>query len=378
MSRGRAKTARAGAPRGGARRVAPRARASAPRAARSSSGNGAGASAGRGGRAAAAGHDLLARAREVVRIEAAGIAALESRLGAGFLEAVALLAACRGKVVVAGVGKSGLIAHKLAATLTSTGTPAVFLHPADALHGDAGLFAAGDTALFVSKSGASEELLALLPYLERHGIPLVSIVATPRSALAARSRVTLVTGPVREACPMDLTPTTSITAAQVMGDCLAIALLEARGFEAEDFRFLHPGGVLGRAASRRVADLMHGGEGLPRVAESSRLREVMLEIMAKRLGITTVVDGAGLLAGVISDGDFKRILVRHPEPWDLSAADIMNRAPSVIAPDALVAAAVRAMEEREAGPITALVVVDGARRPVGILHLHDCLRAGPA
>src|SRR5262249_11721091 len=150
-------------------------------------------------------------------------------------------------------------------TLTSTGTPAVFLHPADALHGDAGLFTPGDAALFLSKSGATEELLALMPYLERHGIPLVSIVATPSSALAAKSRAALVTGPVREACPMDLTPTTSITLAQVMGDCLAVALLERRGFRAEDFRFLHPGGVIGRAASRRVEELMHRGEALPRV-----------------------------------------------------------------------------------------------------------------
>jgi arabinose-5-phosphate isomerase len=327
-------------------------------------------------RAARPKQELLALAREVVRIEAAAIAALESRLGREFLEAVATLGACRGKVVVSGVGKSGLLAHKLAATLTSTGTPAVFLHPADALHGDAGLFAAGDAALFVSKSGASEELLALMPYLERHGIPLVSIVATARSPLARKSRVTLLTGPLREACPMDLTPTTSITAAQVMGDCLAVALLEAKGFKPDDFRFLHPGGVLGRAASRRVQELMHGGDGMPRVGPTARLREIMLEIMAKRLGITTVVGAGGKLAGVVSDGDFKRILVRHPDPWDLTAEEIMNRSPSVIAPDALVAAAVRMMEERAGGPITALVVVDPGGRPVGILHLHDCLRAG--
>ena len=172
--------------------------------------------------------DLLTRAREVIRLEAEQVAGLEARIGQEFLAAVELLAQCRGKVIVSGVGKSGLFAHKLAATLTSTGTPALFLHPTDALHGDAGLFGPGDVALFVSKSGASEELLALLPYVERHGIPLVSIVATPRSAIAERSRVTLVTGPVREACPMDLTPTTSITLAQVIGDCLAVALLERR------------------------------------------------------------------------------------------------------------------------------------------------------
>jgi arabinose-5-phosphate isomerase len=320
--------------------------------------------------------DLLALAREVVRIEAAAVAGLESRLGAEFLGAVELLASCRGKVIVSGVGKSGLLAHKLAATLTSTGTPALFLHPADALHGDAGVFSPGDAALFISKSGASEELLALMPYLERHGIPLVSIVDTPGSAVAQRSQVALVTGPVREACPMDLTPTTSITLAQVMGDCLAVALLERRGFKPEDFRFLHPGGVIGRAASRRVGDLMHRGERIPRVREDTPLREVMLEIMEKRLGITAVVDGDGRLSGVITDGDFKRILVKRADPWGLGAAEVMARRPSTISKDALVAAAVRAMEEREAGPITALVVVDEERRPIGVLHLHDCLRAG--
>jgi arabinose-5-phosphate isomerase len=327
----------------------------------------------RGKRAAA---DLLALARQVVRTEAAAVAALEHRLGPEFLRAVEILGECRGKVIVSGVGKSGLIAHKLAATLTSTGTPAVFLHPTDALHGDAGLFTPGDAALFISKSGGSEELLALLQYLERHGIPLVSIIATRASALATRSQVTLLTGPAREACPMELTPTTSITLAQVMGDCLAVALLQRRGFRPEDFRFLHPGGVIGGIASRRVGELMHAGEGVPRIGESAGLRAVMLEIMAKLLGIVAVVDGNGRLSGVITDGDFKRILVRHADPWHLTAADVMTRSPSTIAKEMLVAAAVRTMEEHAPGPITALVVVDGDRRPIGVLHLHDCLRAG--
>ncbi len=320
--------------------------------------------------------DLLERAREVVRIEAAAVAGLEQRLDDGFVRAVELLATCRGKVIVSGVGKSGLLAHKLAATLTSTGTPAVFLHPADALHGDAGLFMPGDAALFISKSGASDELLALLPYLDRHAIPLVSIVATPGSALTARSQAAVVTGPVREACPMDLTPTTSITLAQVVGDCLAVALLERRGFQPEDFRFLHPGGVIGRAASRRVGELMHAGDGLPRVAETAGLRDTMLEIMGKRLGITTVVDAQGRFTGVITDGDFKRILLRHADPWSLTAAEVMTPNAATIDRDALVAAAVRVMEERPTGAITALVVLDGAGRPEGVLHLHDCLRAG--
>ena len=320
--------------------------------------------------------DPLELAREVVRTESQAVAALETRLGPAFARAVETIAGCRGKLVVAGVGKSGLIGQKIAATLTSTGTPSVFLHPADALHGDAGLFARGDVALFLSKSGASGELLALLPYLDRLGIPLVSILVQAGSPLAQRSAVAIVLGPVTEACPMDLTPTTSITLAQVIGDCLAVALLERRGFRPEDFRFLHPGGVIGRSASRRVEELMHRGNDVPRVAESAGLREVVLEIMEKRLGITTVLDGEGRLAGVISDGDFKRILMRHPEPWGLKAAEVMTRRPSTIAKDALVAAAVRAMEERPAGPVTALIVVDPERRPLGVLHLHDCLKGG--
>jgi arabinose-5-phosphate isomerase len=318
----------------------------------------------------------VALGRRVVRIEAAAVAALERRIGPEFAQAVDLLSACRGKVIVSGVGKSGLLAHKLAATLTSTGTPAISLHPVDALHGDSGLFQEGDVALFISKSGGSEELLALLPFLERHGIALVSIVATADSALEARSTVTLRTGPLREACPMDLTPTTSVTVAQVMGDCLAVALLERRGFDPEDFRFLHPGGVIGGIASRRVEELMHGGAQLPKVRAAAPLREVMLEIMDKRLGITAVVDRDGRLAGVVTDGDFKRILMKHQDPWGLVARDVMSTRPATIGKDALVATAVRTMEERSAGPITALVVVDAKRRPLGVLHLHDCLRAG--
>jgi arabinose-5-phosphate isomerase len=195
--------------------------------------------------------------------------------------------------------------------------------------------------------------------------------------MAARSHVVLNTGPVREACPMDLTPTTSVTLAQVMGDCLAVALLERRGFKPEDFRFLHPGGVIGRSASRRVDELMHTGDALPRVGEGAGLRDVVIEIMGKRLGITTVVDAEGRLAGVITDGDFKRILIKHGDPWRLVARDVMTRSPATIGPEALAAAAVRAMEERSSGAITALVVLDEARRPLGVLHLHDCLRAGP-
>ncbi len=326
-------------------------------------------------RGVAVSRDPLAIAREVVRLEAQAVAALEGRLGPDFAKAVECLAACRGKLVVAGVGKSGLLGQKIAATLTSTGTPAVSLHPADALHGDAGLFARGDVALFLSKSGATEELLALMPYLDRLEVPLVSIVVQPGSPLAQRSVAAIVLGPVVESCPMDLTPTTSVTVMQVIGDALAVALMEQRGFKPEDFRFLHPGGVIGRSAARRVRELMHAGDALPRVGVTTPLREVMLTIMDKRLGITTVVDADGRLAGVVSDGDFKRILVKHPDPWALTAGDVMSRTPSTIAPDEVVARAVRLMEDRPEGPITALVVVDGERHALGVLHLHDCLRA---
>ena len=317
----------------------------------------------------------LELAREVVRTEAQAVAALEGRLGPAFTQAVETIAACRGKLVVAGVGKSGLIGQKIAATLTSTGTPAIFLHPADALHGDAGLFMRGDVALFLSKSGTTVELLALLPYLDRLGIPLVSIVVQPGSPLVQKSAAAIVLGPVAEACPMDLTPTTSVTLTQVVGDCLAVALMEQRGFKPEDFRFLHPGGVIGRAASRRAHELMHAGDALPKVAQRATLREIMLEIMDKRLGITTVLDAAGKLLGVVSDGDFKRILLKQPEPWSLTAGDVMSRTPTTIGPDELVASAVRVMEDRAGGPITAVVVVNADRRVLGLLHLHDCLRA---
>ena len=242
----------------------------------------------------------LALAREVVRIEAQAVAALADRLDGGFARAVQLIASAQGKLVVAGVGKSGLLGQKIAATLTSTGTPAVFLHPADAMHGDAGLFARGDVALFLSKSGATEELLALMPYLERLAIPLVALVVQPGSPLALHSAAPIVLGPVVEACPMDLTPTTSVTVMQVVGDALAVALMEQRGFRPEDFRFLHPGGVIGRSAARRVRELMHAGDALPAVAPTATLREVMLEIMARRLGVTTVLAADGTLSGLVN------------------------------------------------------------------------------
>ena len=324
--------------------------------------------------------DALAVARAVLEHAAGALEAQAERLGDEFAQACDLLYACRGKVVLSGVGKSGLVAQRLAATLTSTGTPAFFLHPTDAAHGDAGIVQAGDAALFVSKSGGSNELGPLCEFLRRLEVPMIAITARADSPLGRAARVVLETGEVREAGPLDFVPTTSATVAQALGDALALALVARRGFQAGDFAFLHPGGVLGRAMRLTAADLMHQGSALPRVAEDTPLRRVLVEILEKRLGITTVVDKTGALSGVITDGDLKRILLTHADPgediWSLAAHEIMNRSPRAAAPELRVAQAVREMEENPGGAITALVIVDGARRPLGVLHLHDCLRAG--
>jgi arabinose-5-phosphate isomerase len=324
--------------------------------------------------------DALAVARAVLEHAATALEAQAERLGDEFAQAADLLYGCRGKVVVSGVGKSGLVAQRLAATLTSTGTPAFFLHPTDAAHGDAGIVQGGDAALFISKSGGSDELAPLVEFLRRLEVPMIAITARADSPLGRAARVVLETGEVREAGPLDFVPTTSATVAQALGDALALALVARRGFQAADFAFLHPGGVLGRAMRLTASDLMHAGDALPRVAFDTPLKRVLVEILEKRLGITTVVDAAGALSGVITDGDLKRILLTHAQPnediWSLAAHEIMSREPRTASPDLRVASAVREMEGNLGGGITALVIVDEAQRPLGVLHLHDCLRAG--
>jgi arabinose-5-phosphate isomerase len=325
--------------------------------------------------------DALAVARATLQQAASSLTATASRLDGRFAEAVDVLAATSGKVVTAGVGKSGLVAQRLAATLTSTGTPAVFLHPTDAAHGDAGILQAGDTALFISKSGDTDELETLLEIVERLEVPLVAVTGRAATTLGRAARVVLETGDIAEAGPLDFVPTTSATVFQVLGDALALALVARRGFTAADFAFLHPGGVLGRAMRLTAADLMHHGKDLPRVLESATLREVLVEILEKGLGIATVLDSRGKLAGVITDGDLKRIVLSC-EPgtegkiWERTAAQVMSRNPRNCPPDTSVARAVRIMEEKPGGAITALVVADPEGVPVGVLHLHDCLRAG--
>jgi arabinose-5-phosphate isomerase len=307
-------------------------------------------------------------ARRVLRIEAEAIAGLVERIDERFDRAVDLLLGCGGRVVVSGMGKSGIIGRKITATLSSTGTPAVFLHPAEALHGDLGMLVRGDLLLAVSYSGDTEEILGLLDRTKRLGIPLVALTGNPRSPLAAASDVVLDISVKEEACSMNLTPTASTTAALAMGDALAIALVERRGFREEDFAALHPSGRLGKRL-QRVEQLMHSGERVPRVGEDSPIPDVIYEMSRKGLGMAVVTDGDGRLAGIVTDGDLRRLMEkRRAGALDLTAGDCMTRQPVTIARTELAAAALRLMEEKR---ITSVVVADGEGRVEGVVHLHD-------
>jgi len=320
----------------------------------------------------------LERGQKVLADEAAALLAVAGRLDERFERAVALLAGRTGKVVATGVGKSGLIARKIAATLTSTGTPAYYLHAVDALHGDLGLVEEGDVALVVSNSGAGTEVEQLLPLFARLGTPVIALTAHADSPLAKVAQVAVTYGPVTEAGPTAGAPTTSALVALALGDALATALAAARGFEARDFAFLHPGGVLGRHAFLAVQDVMHHGDAMPVVTREDGLRAALLVIMEKRLGLTTVVDAAGRLCGVLTDGDLKRILLARGTDGflEIPVGEVMNPRPRTIPPDTLVAAAVRKMEENDPSPITSLIVTSEDQRPLGVLHLHDCLKLG--
>jgi arabinose-5-phosphate isomerase len=317
--------------------------------------------------------DLRGVAARVLRLEAEAVLGLVTKLDAGFDAAVGLLRDCRGRVIVTGMGKSGIIARKIAATLASTGTPAHFLHPAEGVHGDLGMVARGDVVVVLSNSGETDEILAILPLLKRLAVPIVLLTGNPRSALARQSEVVIDVSVREEACPMQLAPTASTTAALAMGDALAMALLELRGLRPEDFAALHPGGALSWRALIRVADLMHMAEAVPSVPDDALLKDVITEMTGKRLGMTTVVDPAGRLVGVITDGDLRRLHLRSGPLGEFRARDFMTTDPKLIDRDALAARALEVMEK--SGPITSLVIVDEARRPVGVIHLHDVLRA---
>ena len=312
-------------------------------------------------------------ARRTLKIEEQAIAALAERLDNHFDRACELILACQGRVVVTGMGKSGHIASKIAATLASTGTPAFFVHPGEASHGDLGMITPGDVVLALSNSGETAEVTALLPLLKRLGTPLISMTGRPSSTLAHHADAHLDAGVEREACPLDLAPTASTTAALALGDALAVALLESRGFTAEDFARSHPGGSLGKRLLLRVGDLMHQGKRLPRVALGSPLRDALLEITRQGLGFTCVVDESDLLIGVYTDGDLRRTLDQHNDLSTLTVDDVMTRPGKRIAPDMLAAEAVRIMEDNR---ITALAVVNEEGHPIGALHMHDLLRSG--
>lgn len=317
--------------------------------------------------------DFRESARRTLKIEEQAIAALTERLDNQFDRAGELILACQGRVVVTGMGKSGHIASKVAATLASTGTPAFFVHPGEASHGDLGMITPGDVVLALSNSGETAEVTALLPLLKRLGTPLISMTGRPSSTLARHADAHLNAGVEREACPLDLAPTASTTAALALGDALAVALLESRGFTAEDFARSHPGGSLGKRLLLRVSDLMHQGQRLPRVPLGSPLRDALLEITHQGLGFTCVVDENNLLIGVYTDGDLRRTLDQHDNLSSLKVDDVMTRPGKRISPNLLAAEAVRVMEDNR---ITALAVVDDAGHPVGALHMHDLLRSG--
>jgi arabinose-5-phosphate isomerase len=320
-----------------------------------------------------AAQQLLATARRTLEIEAQALARLQQRLDHAFVRACELMLVCKGRVVVSGMGKSGHVAGKIAATLASTGTPAFFLHPAEAGHGDIGMITRGDLLLALSNSGETDELLTLLPQVERLGVPLIVITGRADSTLAQAAEVVLDASVEQEACPHNLAPTASTTAALALGDALAVALLEARGFTADDFARAHPGGTLGRQLLLRVADVMRSGDALPRVHPDTALATGLLEMSRKGLGMTAVVDGENHVVGVFTDGDLRRALDARIDVHAVDMSRVMTAGGLSLGPHELAARAARLMESHR---VTSLLVVDDAKRLIGALNVHDLMRAG--
>jgi arabinose-5-phosphate isomerase len=316
---------------------------------------------------------LLATARRTLASEQQGIAALSTRLNARFAAACRALLACQGRVIVTGMGKSGHIAGKIAATLASTGTPSFFVHPAEAGHGDLGMITRPDVLLALSNSGETAEILVLLPHVKRLGVPLIVLTGRVDSSLAQAADITLDVSVEQEACPHNLAPTTSTTAALAMGDALAVAVLEARGFSAEDFARRHPGGTLGRRLLTHVENIMRTGSAVPRVAPDTLLAAGLVEMSAKGLGLTAIVDASDQLLGVFTDGDLRRALDRHLDPHTTRMRQAMTADARTIGPHELAATAALLMETHR---VTALLVVDAQRRLIGALNVHDLMRAG--
>ena len=315
---------------------------------------------------------ILETARRVLQIESDSIREQIGNLGSSFVRAVEEIATSRGRLCVTGLGKSGLVGQKIVATLASTGTPAYFLHPAEGVHGDIGMVARGDVVLALSNSGETDEVLAILPPLKRLGVPIVLLTGNPQSTLARQCEVVLDVSVTEEACPMNLAPTSSTTAALAAGDALAMALLELRGLRPEDYAALHPRGTLGWRALFRVSDLMHTGDAVPRVRADATLEDAILEMTKKRFGMTTVIDADGRLVGVLTDGDLRRLHLRTQSIGGVRAGEVASGTPKTIGADDLAA---KALEVMEAWAITSLIVPDGEGRPLGVIHMHDILRA---
>ncbi|MDC7717440.1 KpsF/GutQ family sugar-phosphate isomerase [Vogesella sp. DC21W] len=318
-------------------------------------------------------HQQLALAREVLQIEADAIVSMAQRLGDAFLAAIDLVLACPGRVIVTGIGKSGHVGRKIAATLASTGTPSFFMHPAEAAHGDLGMVTTRDVILALSNSGESDEIIALLPALKRKGIAIIAMTGRPQSTLAQEANVHLDVAVDKEACTLGLAPTTSTTAALAMGDALAVTLLDARDFKPEDFALSHPGGSLGRRLLVHISDVMHSGDALPVVRSGASLKDALLEMTRKGLGMTAVQDADGRLAGIFTDGDLRRTLDHSLDLAGLTIDDVMGRQPRTIAANLLAAEAAKEMELRK---INGLLVVDSNGTLIGALNMHDLLKAG--
>jgi arabinose-5-phosphate isomerase len=315
--------------------------------------------------------DILETAKEVIETEIDQLKNLKNCIDQSFEKAVKLIASCKGKVVVSGIGKSGIIGKKIAATLASTGTPAFFLHPAEALHGDLGMVSKDDVVIAISNSGQSSELLAMLPYFKRLGVPIIAITNNPQSELAKRADIVLKLCVEREACPMNLAPTSSTTNTLVLGDALAVCLMKLKGFTKEDFALRHPAGNLGRKL-KLVKDLGHfDRQKVPIVHQDTPMRDVVLEISSKGFGATAVVDDNGKLVGIITDGDLRRFVQRGGDFNKETAKDVMTKNPKTAKADELAMEALKRMEDYK---ITVLIVVDEQNRPIGIIHIHDIMR----
>lgn len=317
--------------------------------------------------------EIILKGKEVIRIEAEAVAGLEQSINEDFAKAVEVISECKGRVVLTGMGKSGLIARKIVATLNSTGTAAIYLHPTDALHGDLGMVRKEDVVILISKSGETDEIKKLVPMLKRLKVKLIVMSGNKQSNLNKEGDIFLNISVKEEACPLDLAPTSSTTATLAMGDALSVALLLKRGFTAEDFAYLHPGGSLGKRLSLEIKEIMIKGDKIPVVEEETSFKDVVLEITSKRLGTTCVVNHDGTLAGIITDGDLRRLLERTLDIKDLRAKDIMTKNPKVMKENYLASFALQQMENFK---ITTLIIVNDSNKPIGIVHLHDLINLG--